>query len=377
MLLTMLLLTLVIIAYVHHHFAAVPLLTEQPNKEPQRWPRLSVIVPACDEEMTIEPAMQTLLNQDYPNLEIIAVNDRSSDQTGALLDKLAATSPQLQVVHIEALPENWLGKVHALARGTERATGEFLLFTDADTHFEPGLLKRVLGWVNAESLDHVTLAPTLHASSLALGTSLACFTQLFLAQLRMADVAAGRESNPIGIGAFNLVRREVFVDTPGWEWLRLEIADDVGLGQMMAQRSDRTVFAFAGDALHIAWYRTVSELVHGLAKNAYPKMGHFNPIRTLGLIVVCPIAPAAFLYSFTTPLAGVSALIVLLTAVSARRLNQLGTAPLPTALAPLAVPLFSWILLNSMVRILREGGVRWRDTHYPTALLKANQRVQL
>jgi len=117
-----------------------------PDPPGGRWPRVSVVVPSRDEAEAIEAAAQSLLVQDYPELELIAVDDRSSDGTGAILDRLAAADRRLGVVHVDALPEDWLGKNHACHRGAERATGEWLLFTAGDVVFAPGALRRVAGW---------------------------------------------------------------------------------------------------------------------------------------------------------------------------------------------------------------------------------------
>src|ERR1700692_565900 len=98
-----------------------------PRKE---WPRVSIVIPACNEALTIEAAAESLLNVQYPNLEIILVNDRSIDNTGQIMDRLALTDARLKVVHIHDLPEGWLGKVHALSRGLEKTSGEWILLTD-------------------------------------------------------------------------------------------------------------------------------------------------------------------------------------------------------------------------------------------------------
>ena len=103
--------------------------------------------PACNEAAHLESAARTILDQDYPQLEIILVDDRSSDGTGALIDLLAREDARVKAIHIDKLPDGWLGKVHALQRGVERAEGEWLLFTDADVHFAPTMLRRAVAYV--------------------------------------------------------------------------------------------------------------------------------------------------------------------------------------------------------------------------------------
>src|SRR6185369_5444580 len=101
-------------------------------------------VPACNEAGTIETALASLLAQDYPGLEIVLVDDRSSDGTGVIIDRLAASDPRISAIHVRDLPIGWLGKVHALQRGLERVRGALVLFTDADIYFAPGSLRRAV-----------------------------------------------------------------------------------------------------------------------------------------------------------------------------------------------------------------------------------------
>ena len=122
------------------HRGAIPALPAV--KAPGALPSLSVIVPARNEATAIGPALASLLAQDYPGLEIVAVDDRSTDGTGDVLRALAAANPSLRVLRIDDLPSGWLGKNHALWRGAQRSTGTWLLFTDADVVFAPGTLRR-------------------------------------------------------------------------------------------------------------------------------------------------------------------------------------------------------------------------------------------
>lgn len=137
------------------------LVATLPADGPEALPRLSIVVPALNEEETVEPAMRTLLALDYPQLEIIAVDDRSTDETGGILDRLAATDPRLRVLHVRELPAGWLGKNHALHLASREATGDYILFTDADVLFEPTVLRRTVRAMIARGLDHLAVFPEL------------------------------------------------------------------------------------------------------------------------------------------------------------------------------------------------------------------------
>ena len=124
----------------------VPALEKQTLSWPSEWPALSVLVPACNEADKIEPAALSLLAQDYPDLQIVFVNDRSDDETGAIINRLAKDQPGVTALHIEQLSPGWLGKVNALHQGLQYSQGQFVLLTDADIHFQPETLKRAMAY---------------------------------------------------------------------------------------------------------------------------------------------------------------------------------------------------------------------------------------
>ena len=128
-------------------------------------PSVSVIIPACDEEQGIASALTSVLTLDYPNLEIIVLNDRSSDATPQILDRMAAEDPRLRVIHISELPAGWLGKNHALHLGAAQAKGEYLLFTDADVHMAPDTLRRAAARMQVHQLDQLCLIFRMTAPS--------------------------------------------------------------------------------------------------------------------------------------------------------------------------------------------------------------------
>src|SRR5262249_1819655 len=134
---------------------AVPSLAALAPPEPASWPRVSVIIPACNEEATIEEALRSRLREGYPAAEYIVVDDRSTDRTGEILDRIAAEDPRVVALHVRELPDGWLGKVHALHAGLARATGEWVLFSDADIHHEVGTLRRAVAHCEQNGIDHL------------------------------------------------------------------------------------------------------------------------------------------------------------------------------------------------------------------------------
>jgi len=220
----------------------MPVLSDTPPQLPSsmlKWPKVSIIVPACNEENHIEAAIRSRLALDYPNLEIIALNDRSTDRTGQILDNMARHDERLKVVHIHQVPDGWLGKVHALHQGVKQASGEWYLFTDADVYFSTLLLRRAVAYVSGHCVDHLVCIPRVRTHGFWLNVAIRTFFLIFCINARLAAVNDKDSKFPAGVGAFNLVEADLFHRTPGFEWLRMEPVDDYGLGVMLKQAGGR------------------------------------------------------------------------------------------------------------------------------------------
>ncbi|HUC44151.1 MAG TPA: glycosyltransferase [Candidatus Sulfotelmatobacter sp.] len=350
--------------------------------EPSRWPRLSVIIAACDEAGTIGPALSTHLASDYPDLEIVVVNDRSTDRTGAILDEIAGRDSRVRAVHVRELPAGWLGKVHALNEGVAAASGEWLLFTDADVHFGPDTLRRAVAHAAAHGIDHLAVAPNVITPARVLEITSAAFATSYLVGTGASRVDRPGSRGYAGIGAFNLVRRAAFERTPGFPWLRLEIVDDLGLGLMMRDAGAKRAFCFGIGDLDITWYHTFSAMAQGLEKNLYACFCHYKPVRLLAflaggaLFLPAPFVALAAKPRPWLPILGIVALAIFLIdaallAVKARR------SFVSLVLAPAGGILLAGLIARSAYKCIRDGGVTWRGTFYPLAALRENQRVKL
>ncbi len=349
------------------------------------WPRLSVIVAACDEASTIEPALRSLLAQDYPDFQVVAVNDRSTDRTGAILDGLSQTEPKLQVEHIHKLPSGWIGKVNALHQATQAASGDWLLYTDADVHFKPGTLRLALAYAESQNLDHLTLLPRVLAPSLLLKGVVRAFGIAFLLTTRAEEFSNPESSAYIGVGAFNLVRRSALAKTEGFAWLRMEIADDMGLAKLLKLGGARSGVALADEHVEVLWYPTVMAMFRGLEKNSFSAGAGFKWSNVILLCLATWSMMLAPLIALAYPLpllhwAGIATLAGLLwgswkNTDTYAHVESRTTGFLANLLVPVGFLLISFMLLRSAWRITRDGGVSWRGTFYPLAELKQGRRV--
>jgi len=237
----------------------VPDLTRREYPYPIPLPSLTVIVPARNEAANIAATLRSLLASDRVVLQIIAIDDRSTDQTGAIMEVVAqseggAGGKTLQVLHVAELPSGWLGKTHAMALGAQQATGEWLLFTDGDVLFHRDALRRALAYATDSRADHMVLLPTILMQSWGERMMIAFLEVLSIWAVRpwrVPDPGARRDS--LGVGAFNMIRREVYDAMGGWDALRVEVLEDLSLGRRVKQSGYAQRVALGVDMVKVRW----------------------------------------------------------------------------------------------------------------------------
>jgi hypothetical protein len=338
-------------------------------------PRVSIVVAARNEARGVEAGMRSLLAQQYAALEIVAVNDRSTDETGAILDRLAMGEPRLRVVHVADLPPGWLGKNHALSLGAAAASGAWLLFTDADVVMQPDTLSRAIGHAERTGLDHLTVLPDLILPGL-----LKCFTVGFVVWFS-AYVRPWKASDPrsrffVGVGAFNLVRTTAYQRAGGHEPIRMRPDDDLKLGKIL-KRSGARAEAMSGlGMISVEWYHSLQGAIDGLMKNTFSVVEYYSALMLGGacFYLLVGFGPMAMLALGSGPVAvcgGVTIVSQLLVHTTAARETN---APwYAGALYPVAALLMSWILIRALALNLWQGGIVWRGTFYPLAELRKNR----
>jgi glycosyltransferase involved in cell wall biosynthesis len=356
---------------------AISRLPELPVSAPNdTLPMVSVVVAARNEEETIAPALQALLALDYDDLEIVVVNDRSTDRTGSILDDEAGRSERLRVIHVESLPQGWLGKNHALAVGAAKARGDWILFTDADVHLTPLSLDRAVGYAEKQGLDHLAVAPRLEMNGLLLNLFSGAFALLF-AQVTRPWLARRPGSRfHIGIGAFNLIRTRVYRSVGGHGPIRLRPDDDLRLGRLIKEAGFQQDLAFGQDEVVVEWYSSIGEAMRGLEKNSFSAVNYSLPMALLAgtLATLMGVYPfVALLFSSGAALvihAITCSLAVLLFAGSTR---TSGSGILLAPAFPLAAFLVLFIVGRATAMTLLKDGVTWRGTHYTLRELKTNR----
>ncbi|HEV2149000.1 MAG TPA: glycosyltransferase family 2 protein [Longimicrobiaceae bacterium] len=351
-------------------------LDEVPPVPDAEAPPVSVVIAARNEERDIEHALASVLAQRYGPLEVVVVDDRSADATGAILDRMAAENPRLRVAHVAELPPGWLGKNHALHVGAAAARGEYLLFTDADVVMEPDTLARAVGYVRAHGIDHAAAGPRVELPSLPLRVFVVLFTLFFSIAFRPWKARDPRSPAHVGVGAFNLVRAEAYRAAGGHRPIRMRPDDDLKLGKLMKKHGFRQDFLVGTKSLRVEWYRTFGELVRGLMKNSFAgvdyRLGFVVATTLLQLLVFVLPWVAVWLTGGAAQLLFAVAVLLMFTMYAGTARTQ-GVSPLYGVFFPVATLAFLYIVWRAVVVTLANDGIDWRGTHYPLDELRANE----
>jgi glycosyltransferase involved in cell wall biosynthesis len=351
----------------------VPGLRDVEPLRDEALPTLTILAAAKDEAARVEDAARSLLRQDYPRLTVLVVDDRSTDGTGAILDRLAAVDSRLRVDHVRELPPGWIGKCHALAHGAERTDSEWILFVDADVTLTPDAARRAVSLAVRQGWDHVAVGADMELESVGEAVFVGAFMAVFNATQRPWLASDPRRKNAIGIGAFNLVRREAYVRAGGHGPIRYELLDDMALGKILKQSGARQTFAMHDDLVTVRWHAGVRGLIRGVEKNAFPAARYnvFLGATAPWLMLAVGWAPVfgLFLPGAAPKIAALAAWAGVL--ISYGEVARVAKIRLwQAALMPVGVTLFVYAFLRSMVITLAQGGVRWRDTFYPIGELR-------
>jgi glycosyltransferase involved in cell wall biosynthesis len=369
-------------------------------------PRVSIIVPARNEEEDIEQSLTRLLQLDYDNYEVIAVNDRSTDRTGEIMERVAGNQkpqsqnphpstssgqafsqktremghppqemghPVLRVIHHRELPAGWLGKTHAMWTATNQATGDWLLFTDADVLFKADSVRRALAYAEAEKADHVVLFPRMIMKRPGEYMMIAFFQTMFVFGHRPWKVADPKSRDHMGVGAFNLIRRSVYESVGTYETLRMEVLDDMKLGKVVKNAGFAQRNVFGGDLISIRWARGAMGVVNNLTKNFFAVLSFQWPrtlISAFGLafLNLMPFLGVWLAHGWErVPYAvALGSMFLIYLGMSLRS----GVPAYYFLLHPVSTALFIYTLLRSMFLTLWNDGIVWRGTRYPLEELR-------
>ena len=354
-------------------FRSLPRLSNFTSLQDEQCPTVSILFGARDEAEKLPGALETFLALDYPRYEVIAVDDRSEDDTGRILENAALKHPQLKVVHVDSLAQGWLGKPYSLQQAFERSSGEWLVFTDADVHFAPDLLRRTVALAESKGWGHMTLLAHVNMSTAGEKIVLTFFNLALTMAIRPWSVSNPKSSTYFGVGAFQLVRRSAYEQMGTHKRLAMEVVDDVKLGKIAKMAGIRSGAAISGDAVTVEWHSGVGNIIRGTTKNFYAAAG-FRPwlaglqFFNLLLVFVFPFLALPFVRGWALVFAGIAAALAVMTQAGVAIENNV--SPLYGLTHPIGGLLMAWMLARSTIVTMRQGGIIWRGTFYPIEELK-------
>jgi glycosyltransferase involved in cell wall biosynthesis len=334
---------------------------------------VSILFAARDEAEKLPAALETFLSLDYPRYEVVAADDRSEDSTGAILKAAAGKNPHLKPVRIDSLPSGWLGKPHALAQAYKQSTGEWLVFTDADVHFAPDLLRRAVALAERQKWEHLTLLGRAEMFTFGEKIVMTFFGMGFLIGIRPWRVSDPRSHVYAGVGAFQLIRRSAYESAGTHRRLRMEVVDDMKLGKLVKEAGFPSGVAKAGDAVSVHWHSGVGNMIRGTTKNFFAITGFrlwMTSLQVFGLLLMClfPVVAFPFVHGWGR-LFGVIAIALPILTEGAVCL-AFGVSPMYALSYPLGAFTFGWMLTRSTIVTIWQGGIVWRGTFYPLDELK-------
>lgn len=383
------------------NLAAEPENARQPAELDGQLPRLTVVVPACNEQEKIEATLRSLLASQGVRPHILAVDDRSTDATGAIMNRVAEQAAEqvaeqaanraaleqkdcardlahrLQVLHIRELPAGWLGKPHALATAAALAETEWILFIDGDVEFAPEALARALRYAERERADHLVILPEWIANSRAEVALQGAMHALSSWGLRLWKIADPCARDFLGVGAFNLMRRSSYEALGGFGALRMEVLEDLRMGWRVKRAGMRQRVAYGQSSdlslVRVRWANGAWGVVRNLEKNIFALYRYRLPVALmacLGMALQAVWPLLAIGLGGWTRVAGIL-VYVAITGVYAAARPMTRVSPWYAPLFPLASGLFLIAMARSVALTLARGGVKWRGTLYSLRELRA------
>lgn len=338
-------------------------------------PSVTIVVPARNEARTIGPALRSLRKLDYPNYELVVVDDRSDDRTGDIIRRIMSEDggAPVRVISVRELPSGWLGKTHAMWLGAQHSKSDWILFTDADVVFRPDSLRRAVAYAEKQEVDHLVLFPTMLTYTVGERMMTALFQVLIGFGHRPWKVADPDAKDYIGVGAFNMIRRSVYEKVGTYERLRMAIMDDMELGRLVKKCHYHQRCAFGMNLARIHWARGAMGVVRNVTKNFFAYMQFNVWLAFLSSVVlllanVWPFVGVFFSSDWAT--VGYVVALVCILAIHAGMSPKSGIGPWYFFTHPISASLFAYAVVLSAVITLRQGGVEWRGTLYPLEQLK-------
>jgi cellulose synthase/poly-beta-1,6-N-acetylglucosamine synthase-like glycosyltransferase len=356
-----------------------PILSREAIPEAPASGLVSVIVPAKDEEANIGAALETILAQDYPQIEVIVVDDRSRDRMAEIVRQAAARDARVRLVQVRELPEGWFGKPHAMHVGAGEARGEWLLFVDADCRQAPHSVRAGVNFLAAKGGDMLSLWPILEMRGFWENAVQPVAGSVLVAWFRPSWVNDPRRRTAFANGQYVLMRRAAYEAVGGYEAVRSELVEDIAMARLVKGSGHRLFNAVGEDlfttrmydslgAMYRGWtriycggFRSVPRLLAAMLLTVLFALMPFVALAAAAVeMVACDVVGWRTATAFALSLAAVACVLVTM-----RRLFVLGRGNAWYLLFyPLAVALVLGFQAGAVIRAMGLRSVTWRGTTY-------------
>ena len=383
---SVLFITAIPIIYWLHNQAWLQISTP-PVDPPNRGALISVIVPARNEERNIQACVEALLLQDYPNFELIVLEDRSSDSTPVILAILSTRNPNLHVIAGTELPQGWAGKPHALYQAAEIANGEWLLFIDADTFLAPNALSASLASAIRTKADLYTIITEQIMGSFWEKTVLPLVMTALSVGFSPRKVNDPTKRDAIANGQFILIKRSVYDAIGGHKKLKNLIVEDKAISEQVKWNGYKLVVADGRGVARTRMYTSLAQMWEGWTKNIYLGLSDRPTLMILGVFGAFLASVAAILLPIW-PILGIvwlansgnwMALSVIAEAIivwgiilyyRVRTAHQMGISGWYALTTPLGAGVFAAMMFTSAWKVLSGQGVTWKGRNYDPKLIR-------
>jgi chlorobactene glucosyltransferase len=366
------------LAYMTKSFRQSPMLETLDRTSIRRFPQVSVILPARNEDLYIARCLDSLLGQDYPNFEIIAINDSSTDRTGEIIKAYAAKDSH--IIHIDATPkpEGWTGKNWACYQGYLHAQGEVLMFTDADSKHLSSAMSLAVGHLVSQNLDALTAVPRLICNDFWTKMTLPVLATFL--HTRFSPIRVNDPNTKTGyfFGSFFLITRSTYEAVGTHEGVKEELVEDGALGGKVKASKFRMKMLRGENQIDAVWARDLQTLWQGLRRFMIPvysqdKVDAYMMVTAVFFILFAPFVSlpyllvASFAENLSFPILlglQVSTIALIMITIAAQCRLAIFENPLYAFAAPLSGTLISFSFISAIADAKKKGAVSWRDRKY-------------
>lgn len=341
-------------------------------------PNISIIIPVRNEELHLRDALRSVCEMDYKNLRIIVINDRSADKSSDILDQMKIEYENLEILNIEYLPDGWLGKNHALYSGFRITKDPYILFTDADVKFDKYVLNKSINYFIKNQLDHLTILPGIISPSTILKSVLTSFIIILTAIQRPWAARNKRSNASIGVGAFNLVKRDTYNKAGTHKAISMSADDDLKLAAMIKSYGGKSDVLYGIGQIELEWYASINEFIQGLMKNAFSGFKYniyyvLSGVAALLLLFVIPL-PLIFLFGNTIEKELIIGTMIFQFILYWKMPGNAGRWWYGFMSVYGGIILI-YIILKASISNIRDGGIYWRDTFYSLKDLREQNKL--